>query len=263
MKNWRLAAAAAVCVVLAACSNPEADWQKAQAENTEAAYQAFLEKHPEGEWAQKAQSELDNIKDLQDWQNAQTADAIEAYNNYLLAHPTGVHMGEARQRIAELETEAAWATASTVGTQETLEDFLLRYGDSIQAEQARAQLAALNPPPPPPVRPMAEVKPAPTPTAKPAAAKTPAAKPAAKPAAPAKGDFQVQLGAFSGLDKAQSEKTRMEKSYHSIVGSLSVQRPSGGDSVYRVKSSGMSEAAARSACQKLKSGGQDCVVVRR
>lgn len=258
MKTWRLVVAASVVAVVAACSNPEADWQKAEADGTEAAYQAFLKDHPEGEWAQRAQAQLDALKDARDWENAQTADAIEGYNNYLLAHPTGAHMGEARQRITELETEAAWAAAQSAGSREALEDFLLRYADAPQAEQARGQLAALSPPPPPPPP---EPAPAPKPAAKPAAKPAPA-KPAAKPAALPKGDWQVQVGAFSSQDKAQSEKARIEKRFKGTVGTLVVQKPAG-DGMWRVKSAGLTEAAARSACQKLKGAGQDCVVVRR
>jgi hypothetical protein len=235
--------------MVAACSNPEADWQMAEAENTEAAIQAFLQKYPEGEWAQKAQSQLDALKDTRDWENAQTADAIEAYNNYLLAHPTGAHMGESRQRITELETEAAWRLAQSTNTREALEDFLIRYADAPQAEQARAQVAALAPPPAPKPEPKAPQK----------VAKKPATS---APAIP-KGDYQVQLGAFSALAKAQSEKSLMEKKYHNLVGSLSVQKPAGADNLYRVKTSGMTETAARSTCQKLKGAGQDCMVVQR
>jgi cell division septation protein DedD len=250
MKTLRLLVAAAAVSLAAACSNPEADWQKAEAENTEAAYLAFLAEHPEGEWAQKAQAELDAIKDARDWENAQTSDAIEAYNNYLLAHPTGAHMGEARQRISELETEAAWAAAQAAGTKEALEDFLLRYADAPQAEQARAHLAALSPPPPPPPAPKAAAK--------------PAAKPApARAAALPRGDWQVQVGAFSSLDKAQSEKARLEKRFAGMIGTLSIQRPAGGDTLFRVKSAGFTESAARSACLQLKGAGQDCMVVRR
>ncbi len=245
MNTWRLAVAAAVVALVAACSNPEADWQQAEVENTEAAYQAFMDKYPEGEWAQKAQSQLDAIKDTRDWENARTSDAIEAYNNYLLEHATGAHMGEARQRISELETEAAWSAAQAAGTKEALEDFLMRYADAPQAEQARSQLAALAPPPPPP----------PAPAKKTSTAKSAASLP--------KGDYQVQLGAFSTLDKAQAEKTRMEKSYKSVVGALSIHKPTAADSLYRVKSSATTEAAARSACQKLKASGQDCMVARR
>lgn len=256
MKTWQLAVATAAIAFIAACSNPEGDWKKAEAENTEAAYHAFLDRHPEGEWAQKAQAQLDSIKDTRDWENAQSADAIEAYNNYLLAHPTGAHMGEARQRISDLETEAAWQTAQSAGTREAIEDFLIRYADTPQAEQARARLAELNPPRPPPAE-------APAKPASKAAPSKPAPARAASAAGLPSGNYQVQLGAFSSMDKAQSEKSRMEKRYGSLVGPLSVQKPAGGDAVYRVKSAGMTESAARSACQSLKRSGQDCVVVQR
>ncbi|MBM4196563.1 MAG: hypothetical protein FJ197_05600 [Gammaproteobacteria bacterium] len=250
MAHSRLMLAAALAILASACTNPEADWQAAETENTEASYQAFLENHPEGEWAQRAEAALDAIKDARDWEAAQTSDVIEAYNNYLLAHPTGTHMGEARQRITELETEDAWNTAVSAGSREALEDFLLRYPDSPQAEQARAQLVALTPPPLP------EPKPAPKPAAK------PAPKPAAaKTAAPPKGNFQVQLGAFSAKATAQTEKSRLESRHRSITGALHIEQS--GDKLFRVKSAGMTEAAARSACQQLKSRGQDCMVAKR
>ncbi len=266
MKAWRMAVLTAAIAFAAACSNPEADWQKAEAEGSEVAYQAFLDKHPEGEWAQRAQAELDGIRDRRDWENAQVADAVETYNNYLLAHPTGAHMGEARQRIAELEAEAAWQTAQSAGTREAVDDFLIRYADAPQAEQARAWLAALNPPP--------ATVPAPAKATPRSAAKAPPAveKPKSAKAAPVgkgngtslpRGDYQVQLGAYSSLDKAQGEKARIEKHHKAVVGPLSIQKPAGGDKVYRVKSAGMTETAARAACQSLKRAGQDCMVVRR
>lgn len=251
MKTWRLLVAAMLLPLLAACSDPEGDWQKAASENTEAAWRAFMEKHPDVEWTQKAQAELDSLKDSEDWENARTADAVEAYNNYLLEHPTGAHMGEARQRVTELEAEAAWNAASTAGTREALEEFLLRYGDTSQGEQARAQLAALVPPAPPP----AAEKPAAS------AAKKPVA--VTKPATTAKGDWLVQLGAFSDSAKAQAEKARMEQRFKGVVGSLAIQQPSGADRLWRVKSGAMTETAARSACRSLKGSGQDCVVVHR
>lgn len=258
MKAWRLAMAVAGIALIAACSNPETGWNKAAAEDTETAYQAFLDRHPEGEWAQKAQAQLDAIRDERDWERAQISDAIQSYNNYLLAHPTGVHMGEARQRISELETEAAWTAAWNAGTRDALEEFLIRYADSPQAEQARARLAELDPPRTPAAA---------TGRGQPAAAKPAAAKPAAgkvtTPATLPRGNYQVQLGAFSSADKAQTARARIEQKHRAIVGPLSVQNPVGNDGIYRVKSAGMTEAAARSACQSLKRAGQDCMVVSR
>lgn len=262
MKILRLAVAAAALLALFGCANPEADWQKAEAENTEAAYQAFLEQYPDGEWAERAQTQLEALKDAKDWENAQTADAIEGYDNYLVAHPAGAHMGEARQRISELELEAAWSTAQQAGTKEALEDFVSRYPDAPQAEQARSQIAALNPPPPPP--------PPPKPKSKVAA--KPAAKPAAKTATTAQAtsgtvegrNYQVQLGAFSSAEKAKSEKARLEKAYGRTIGTLMIQQPINNDGLYRLKSSGsMAESVARSACKRLQGAGEACMVVKR
>jgi hypothetical protein len=257
MKTSRLLVATALVAVLASCSDPEADWQRTAAENTEAAWQAFMEKYPEGEWAQRAQAELDTLADAADWERARTADVIEAYGDYLLDHPTGAHMGEARQRISELETEAAWTVAAAAGTREALEEFLVRYGDTPQGDQARSRLVALAAPPAAAAAPTRESAPArePAPVRKPAPAKsTPVV---------ARGDYQVQLGAFSAPAKARAQKAELEKSYRGLVGALTIQAPSGAAKLYRVRSSAMSEAAARSACRKLKGSGQDCVVVPR
>lgn len=261
MRTLRPLVAIAAMTVLGACSNPEADWRRAEAEDTEAAFQAFVERYPEGEWAARARSRLDGIRDGRDWENARATDAIEAYNSYLLAHPAGDHMGEARQRITELETDSAWAAAQAVGTREALEDFLLRYADTPQGEQARAQLAALAAPPPP-----SAAKPAAKPVAKPAAgpaARQPAARPIARAPSVARSDFQVQLGAFSTPEKAQSEKARLEQRLGEDLGALAVQPPTGADRLYRVRSAPLTETAARAACDRLRGAGQDCVVTRR
>jgi cell division septation protein DedD len=248
MTTLRLAVAAAALLALFACANPEADWQQAEMENTEAAYLAFLEKHPEGEWAQRAQTQLEALKDAQDWQHAQTADLVEAYNSYLLGHPAGAHMGEARQRVTELEQQAAWDFAQQAGSKVALEDFVTRFPDAPQADQARSQIAALAAPPP---------QPAPKPAAK------PARQTVAKSAAAPKGKYQVQLGAFSSLDKARSEKGRVEDRYGATIGAVTIQNPTGAESLYRLKTTGMPESTARSTCQKLKNSGQECMVVQR
>lgn len=256
MKVWQLATAVAAMALITACSNPEADWNKARADGSETAYQAFLDRHPDGDWANKARAELDIIRDERDWESAQISDAIQSYNSYLLAHPTGVHMGEARQRITELETQAAWESAWAAGTPEAMEEFLIRYGDSPQAEQARRRIAELGQPP----KTVQESPPRAAGPASSAAATSQRSTPA-KPPVRASGNHQVQVGAFSSADKAERARTDIEKRHYGIVGSLSVEKPSGNDTIYRVKSSRMSEEAARSTCAALKRAGQDCMVV--
>ena len=242
MRSFQLTVVVAALVFAAACSSPQDDWQKAEAENTEAAYLLFLETYPEGEWAEKAQAQLDTIKDTRDWTTALTTDTVDAYNEYLSAHANGAHTAEASSRITDLNRETAWLAAQQDGSKEALESFLSTYPEAPHADQARALIEALAPPPPPP----------PTPA--------PAAAPAKKPAkAAAGGDYRVQLGAFSTLAKAKAELASAERQYRSIVGSLSIQQPTGSDKLFRVRSEGMTEAAARSACRKIK----PCLVVRR
>jgi D-alanyl-D-alanine carboxypeptidase len=104
-------------------------------------------------------------------------------------------------------------------------------------------------------------------TAAPAKQKPGKASPAARTpggnAGKSSGEYVAQLGAFSSMDKAQAALSKAEKRDHTIVGSLSIQKPAGANRLYRLRSVGMSEAAARSACEKLKGSGQDCVVVHR
>lgn len=283
MKGLRIGMASAAALLVVACSNPEADWTKAQAQHTEAAYQAFLERHPDSEWASRARAEIDVIGDRRDWEKARTVDAIEAYNNYLLARPVGAYLGEARQRIYELETEEAWAAAQSAGSRVALEDFIIRYADTAQAEQARAELAKLAPrgtaaPPPRTVVKAGTVKPAATdkavaaspPVRKHVTGKTalaqiaPAAGGAKKAAVkPPAGDYRIQFGAFSTAAKANSEKTRLETRFGATLGALTVKPAATSGELHRLQSATMTADAARSACQKFKGAGQDCLVVHR
>ena len=278
MKGLRIGVVSAAVLLVIACSNPEADWTKAQAQHTEESYQDFLDRHPDSEWSRRAQAEIDVIRDRRDLEKARTVDAIEAYNNYLLAHPVGAYLGEARQRIYELETEEAWAAAKNAGSRVALEDFIIRYADTAQAAEARTALAKLAPPPAVPPATPAAVKPAATvaapaassPIKKTATGKTalvhiaPAAGEAKKAAAklPA-GDYRIQFGAFSTAVKATSEKARLEQRFGSTLGALTVKPAATSGDLHRLQSTAMTADAARSACQKLKSTGQDCMVVRR
>ena len=142
------------------------------------------------QWAQRAQAQptpsryarLGECPDLRRYSGVQ---------HYLLDIRPGRPYGQARQRVSS-GNRAAWSAAQAAGTREALEQFLMRYADAPQAEQARSQLAALAPPPPPPPEPKTKPKTPPK-----AVAKAPVTPP---------GDYQVQLGAFSSLDKAKIEQ---------------------------------------------------------
>jgi outer membrane protein assembly factor BamD (BamD/ComL family) len=133
-----------VSAVLAACSSTESDWNKAQAANTEAAYQDFLKQHPDGAHAQEAHSRIQKIEDDQAWSDAQKSNTLEAYQQYLQKEPNGAHTQDAQTQITSLERAAAWKNAQAANTQSALQDFLQKYSTGPEADQARAQLQKLQ-----------------------------------------------------------------------------------------------------------------------
>jgi len=133
-----------VGAVLAACSSTESDWSKAQAANTEPAYQDFLKQHPDGAHSQEARERIQKMEDDQAWSDAQKANTLEAYQQYLQKQPNGTHTQDAQTQITGLERAAAWQTAQAANTPSALQDFLQKYSTGPEADQARAQLQKLQ-----------------------------------------------------------------------------------------------------------------------
>ncbi len=91
-------------------------WRQVQADPEEAALREYLERYPEGIYAQEARSLLEQIEarraeraaraDRNDWRAAREADTISAYRSYLEKRPGGAFQAEAKARIRELERAA-------------------------------------------------------------------------------------------------------------------------------------------------------------
>lgn len=133
-----------------------------------------------------------------------------------------------------------------------------------------AQNTATNPPvtvarkETPPAR-KTIAKPKPKPTASPVATTGPAvsAAPAATP-----GDFVVQIAAFRSEDQALTAWAGLANRLSAVTSNLSpdIQRADLGERgvFYRLRAASFaSREAAKAACDQLKAGGQDCLVVRR
>jgi hypothetical protein len=130
--------------ILAACSSPEADWKKADAQGTVAAYQAFLTTHPNDSHAAQARTRIQSLEDQAAWTQAQNANSLEGFKQYLQTQPTGAHAADAQERMAGLERAAAWKVAQADGKMPALQEFLQKYPSGPEAELARTQLQQLS-----------------------------------------------------------------------------------------------------------------------
>ena len=137
-----------LCVItagaLAACSNPSADWQKANQQNTVAAYQQFIQQHPSDARVAQARNRINALKDEQAWSAAQSANTLDAYQQYLQQEPNGMHAADAQDKVNGLQQDAAWQSAQSTNTAAGYQDFLQKYPNSSHAADAQDALKKLT-----------------------------------------------------------------------------------------------------------------------
>jgi hypothetical protein len=133
-----------LALLLTACGSAQSDWNLATATHTVAAYQAFIDKHPNTPQSVQARNRLATLQDEQAWAQALQADTADSLQSYLQQRPSGIHAPEARDRISSIERMNAWYAASSVGSTEVLQAFLQKYPHGPEADQARAHLAKLT-----------------------------------------------------------------------------------------------------------------------
>lgn len=147
MKTQSLAIAAAALImaalIVASCSSAQSDWAKAGNENTVAAYQDFLSKHPKDQHANEAQAMIVQLQDDNAWAEAKHSGSTAAYQTYLQQSPQGSHAGEARDAIVAMERAAAWKSAQSEPTATSYSAFLQKYPTGPEVDQAKAKLKEL------------------------------------------------------------------------------------------------------------------------
>jgi len=137
-----------LCVItagmLAACSSPNADWQKATQQNSVAAYQQFIQQHPNDARAEQARNRINALQDEQAWNTAKSANTLDSYQQYLQQEPNGMHAADAQDKVNGLQQAAAWQTAQNTNTAQGYQDFLSKYPNAPQAGDAQAALKKLT-----------------------------------------------------------------------------------------------------------------------
>lgn len=141
--NTRLWIPGLVCMlaVLSACNlMADSDWHKATLANTIAAYQTFLQEHPDNKHADNARGRILALRDEGAWRAARASDSIAGYEGYLKTESGGVHVGEATYQVTALQRAEAWKALPSDPSAASLQAFLMLYPQGREANEARAKL---------------------------------------------------------------------------------------------------------------------------
>jgi len=219
-------------LLLGACGELQ-DWRGTQRADTLEAYQSFLDRHPQSQYAPVAQRRLADLEEQRDWLIATESDSAEGYRTFINTHPKGRWTREARLRLQNF-----LSTPGVIGP---------------------AAIEPVEPLPPPAMLP-----------ATPASAEAiadPASPPADPSAAvsiePAPVTHRIQLGAFSSRDKALEAWREARAAQAQLQGLVSqvIVGSNGQVQIYRLQASVVSEERAREICRVLTAAGQGCVYV--
>jgi hypothetical protein len=101
MRASIVASGLAAVLAVAGCSRQESAWQGARRENSAAAYEDYLARHPSGLHAGEAREALAEIREAGDWARAERLGTPEAWQRYLGVWPAGRHVEEARRLLVE------------------------------------------------------------------------------------------------------------------------------------------------------------------
>src|SRR5665213_2291141 len=89
--------------VLSACGlMADSDWHKATLANSIAAYETFVQEHPDNKHADNARGRILALRDEHAWSAARAGNNIASYEGYLKAESGGVRVGDAKYQITAL-----------------------------------------------------------------------------------------------------------------------------------------------------------------
>jgi formylglycine-generating enzyme required for sulfatase activity len=137
----------------------ERAWVQAKATNTEAAYQDYVSRYPQGLHAGEARQALAAFEqrrkaDEDAWARAKGGNTEAAYRDYIKANPGGRFVADAQREIERLRAEArlarerelerietdTWARAKAAGTEAGYQAYLDRYPQGRFAAEARSEI---------------------------------------------------------------------------------------------------------------------------
>lgn len=134
----------AMMLGVAGCDREPAAWQQAQAADTVAAYESYLQEHADGPHAVQANTRLTELHEQQAWQEAEKQGTIAAIETFLKNHPEAAHAGPAQAALERLRDARDWAAAQQADSLADYQRYLTMHPAGLGTSQAAARLRELG-----------------------------------------------------------------------------------------------------------------------
>ncbi|MCB0613467.1 MAG: caspase family protein [Phaeodactylibacter sp.] len=125
-------------------ANEGEDWAACKSRDTLKAYQEFLEKYPEGKYAQEAAEWITWLTEEEAWKNACTRNTIGSYDDYLDKYLHGRYSDEAQSRISELQEEEDWQRALNADDLPAFRAYVRKYTKGKHSRDAFEKIKAIR-----------------------------------------------------------------------------------------------------------------------
>jgi hypothetical protein len=192
-----------------------------------------------------------------DWKKATAANTVTAYQTFLQKHAGDKRADNARGRILALQDEKAWAAAMKSNNVEGFQEYLRAESGGVYVDDARYHITALQ-------RAAAwqslqnDLS---APALQAFLQKYPQGPESNEARAKLKDlSYRVQLADSRSQAAAERKRAQLQAKFGTVLHEIVVVAPTPPDTMYRVTSGPMSQAAASSTCATLERAHQSCTV---
>jgi len=126
-------------------------WERCLAENSLAAFNAYLDRFPNGPHADEALQRIKELEEVKKWEWAGRIDQIYAYRSFLRSFPNGKFAADAKTRIQQLQEGEQeerelrlWNKAKDQDTRSAYEEYLKKFPAGRYADEATARIGELK-----------------------------------------------------------------------------------------------------------------------
>lgn len=123
-------------IMLISCNSEKADFEKAEAENSIPAYEAFLEQYPRGEYMEVAAQRLEKLE----YEFARGKNELPYYRQFKAKYPNSQYIDSLKNRLQEMEFFDALAKDDL----QAYQTFIKEYPDSEYESSIREKIEYLS-----------------------------------------------------------------------------------------------------------------------